>query len=269
MDFGATLEADAQSSELVQPAQRALDHPSSFPQATAVRRSSMGDGRGDSPSPQGHSMLVRVISPISVQQTRPASWAPWLAPDRRNCVHQRNQLRDVVTIGRRERRRQRSASPIGEDVMLRPGFAAIRGIRAGLFAPPTARTLALSTAARDQSIRSAWCSRSNKTRWSFCHTPACCHSCSRFHKVIPQQPISWGKSSQGMPVLSTNRIPVRQTRSGLRGWPPLELGFHGGRIGSTSAQNSSSTSTLDMASSLMQRVASNDLEYVGIQGHDS
>ena len=67
---------------------------------------------------------------------------------------------------------------------------------------------------------------------------------------MPQQPISCGKSSQGMPVLSTNRMPVRQTRSPVRGLPPLGLGGCFGRIGSTSAHNSSGTSNFAIASSM-------------------
>ena len=45
------------------------------------------------------------------------------------------------------------------------------------------------------------------------------------------QPISWGSISQGMPVLSTKRMPVRQARSGTRGRPPLGLGGSGGSSG--------------------------------------
>ena len=39
-------------------------------------------------------------------------------------------------------------------------------------------------------------------------------------QVMPDpHPISWGRSSQGMPVLRTNRIPVRHFRSSIRGAP--------------------------------------------------
>ena len=67
---------------------------------------------------------------------------------------------------------------------------------------------------------------------------------------MPQQPISCGKSSQGMPVFKTNRMPVRQVRSGVRGLPPLGLGGCSGRIGSTNAHNSSGTNNLPIASSV-------------------
>ena len=82
------------------------------------------------------------------------------------------------------------------------------------------------------------------------HTPTCCHSGSRLSRVMPQQPISRGKSSQAMPLLSTNRIPVRQTRSSTCGCPPLGLGSCLGSRGSTDPRNSSGTSGLAMASSV-------------------
>ena len=67
---------------------------------------------------------------------------------------------------------------------------------------------------------------------------------------MPQQPISCGKSSQGMPVLSTNRMPVRHTRSSTGGCPPLGLGVRLGSSGSTNPHNSSGTSSLAIASSV-------------------
>ena len=67
---------------------------------------------------------------------------------------------------------------------------------------------------------------------------------------MPQQPISRGKSSQGMPVLSTNRMPVRHTRSFTGGCPPLGLGVRLGSSGSTNSHNSSGTSNPAMASSV-------------------
>ena len=67
---------------------------------------------------------------------------------------------------------------------------------------------------------------------------------------MPQQPISQGKSSHGMPVLSTKRMPVRHTRSSTRGWPPLGLGSYPGNRGPTNSHNSSGTSGLAIASSV-------------------
>jgi hypothetical protein len=99
-------------------------------------------------------------------------------------------------------------------VVFCPVFSAVHRVGPGRSPPKIARTDALSMTARDQSILWARCRRRNSSRCSLRHTPARCHWQRRFQQVIPQpQPISWGKSSQGMPVLSTKRIPVSALRS--------------------------------------------------------
>jgi len=79
---------------------------------------------------------------------------------------------------------------------------------------------------------------------SVCHTPACCQSLSRRQQVMPlPQPISWGKSSQPMPLLRTNKMPVKAARSGTGGRPRFPGWARcGGKRGSTIAQSSSETS---------------------------
>src|SRR5215210_7424938 len=85
---------------------------------------------------------------------------------------------------------------------------------------------------------------------SFPHTPASCHSLRRRQHVMPEpQPISWGSISQGMPVLRTNRIPVRAARASMRGLPPLGLGGSSGKSGSITSHSSSVTSGLAIFSS--------------------
>ena len=55
---------------------------------------------------------------------------------------------------------------------------------------------------------------------------------SRRQQVMPEpQPSSCGSISQGIPLRRTNRIPVRQARSGKRGLPPLGLHGEGGNSG--------------------------------------
>jgi hypothetical protein len=91
-------------------------------------------------------------------------------------------------------------------------------------------------------MRSASPSRSKKTLWRRSQTPAFCQSRRRRQQVIPEpQPICGGNISQGMPVMSTNRMPVRTARSGMGGRPPLGRGFCGGSKGSMALHNSSET----------------------------
>ena len=100
--------------------------------------------------------------------------------------------------------------------------------------------------ARDQSIRSASPKRFSSVVCSRCQTPACCQSRKRRQQVIPDpQPISWGRYSHGIPVLSTNRMPVSAARSGMRGRPGFSLSQRGGgSSGATTAQSSLLTSGL-------------------------
>jgi hypothetical protein len=91
-------------------------------------------------------------------------------------------------------------------------------------------------------MRSASPSRSKKTLWRRSQTPAFCQSRRRRQQVIPEpQPICGGNISHGMPVMSTNKMPVRTARSAMGGRPPLGRGFCGGSNGSIALHNSSET----------------------------
>src|SRR5215212_2387809 len=141
--------------------------------------------------------------------------------------------------------REWDAFSVDHNVALRALFALICRILAGLLAPPGAGTLAESKDALSQSISSALPSRSNKVWCSSSHTPASCHSFRRRQQVIPEpQPISLGNISQGIPLLSTNRMPPRAARSSMRGLPPWGLGGSSGSSGSITSQSSSVTSSL-------------------------
>jgi hypothetical protein len=54
----------------------------------------------------------------------------------------------------------------------------------------------------------------------------------------------WGSISQGMPVLSTNRMPVRAALWGTRGLPPLGLSGSSGNSDSITSHSSSVTRSL-------------------------
>jgi hypothetical protein len=225
---------------LMQPGERTLNHPTIDAQSAAVLGIAFGQNRFDAALFQRVAMRLRVVSAIPQDLIRTPSRAAWFSGDRWNRVDQRQQLGYVVTVRAGEFRGQRNALRIGDEVMLRPAFSAICRIRTGLRPPKTARTLALSTTARDQSSRSAACRWLSNTCRMSSHTPASCHSCNRRQQVIPHpQPISWGRSSQPMPVLSTKRIPVRAFRWGTGGRPPLGRGFAAGNTGSTSSHSSS------------------------------
>jgi hypothetical protein len=60
------------------------------------------------------------------------------------------------------------------------------------------------------------------------------------------QPISCGSISHGMPLRSTNRIPLSAARLATRGRPPLGLGGSGGSNGSMIAHSSSGSNGFAM-----------------------
>jgi hypothetical protein len=114
--------------------------------------------------------------------------------------------------------------------------------------PKTARTDDESTTAREKSILSAPRSLFKRVRWTVSHTPAFCQSRNRRQQVMPVQPIARGRSSHGIPVFKTNRIPVSTVR--------LSLGFRPGyrrrrrftgKCGAITFHNASSKITLAMA----------------------
>ena len=222
-----SLAAHPQPAELVQPCQGSPDNPPVCAQPAAP----FGDHRRDVARTQRLPMLPGVISPVGIQPLRSAARAAPFAPDRRRRIRQWRQLGHVMAVGSGQNRRQRSPVGVGDNMMLAPGPAAIRRIGAGFPPPPTDRTGALSTQARDQSRPSAPCSLDNRSSWGPGHTPASCHSFRRCQQVIPGlHSISLGSISQGMPLLSAKRMPVQRLPvvyppasgapepPGLRGW---------------------------------------------------
>ncbi len=228
MNVGAFLIAHTEAPALMQPTMCPFDHPAETPQTAAVRCVATGQMRLDTSLSQLLTMRLRIIRTVSVDgvwtMTRPTRFAV----NGRYRVDQWDYLGHIVAVRARDGRRQWNASRFCDDVMLGAGLPPICRIRPGLRPPKTARTLELSMMARDQSIWSALFRRSSNTRWRVSHTPAIVQSRSRLQQVIPQpQPISWGRSSQGMPVLSTKRMPVMVSR-----WPTgLRPGYRNRRRG--------------------------------------
>src|SRR5215210_1710316 len=155
----------------------------------------------------------------------------------------------VVDVRGCEHYREWDAPSVRNKVALRALLSFIRRIRSGFRAPLLAGMEAESREARSQSIWSASPRRSRRTRCSFSHTPASCHSFKRRQQVMPDpHAISWGSISQGMPLFRTKTMPVRAARLSMRGLPPWGFGGSGGRSGSTVSHSSSVTSSLAMFS---------------------
>ena len=244
------LVADLQTPITVQPRERPLDHPPVPSQPLARFDAAPSDARGYASLPKRLATAREIVAFVGMQLLRALARSSARLTDRLDGVHGLLQeLLRVVDVGRRVDHRQRDAFPLNHNVALRALFAFVRRIRAGLSAPPGAATLEESKEAFSQSICSASPKRSKSFRCSCSHTPASCHSFKRRQQVMPEpQPISWGSISQGMPLFSTNRMPVRVARSSMRGLPPLGLAGSSGSSGSITSHSSSVTSYLAILS---------------------
>jgi len=252
MNIVAFLITNAKTPILVQPRYGAFYHPAIDAQSASVFSPSFSKERDNSSAAKLSAMWLRVIAPITKKAIGMLKRSANLACDWRDTVNQRQKLCDVVTVCTSQYHRKRDAIGIRYQMVLRTFFTPIRGIWACFGPPKTARTEDESTTAREKSIWSARRNLLNSARCILSHTPAFCHSCSRRQQVIPQpQPISCGRSSQPIPVLSTNSIPVMASRFDI-GFRPgyRNLRFFSGINGFMISHNSSLTIGFAMSSIL-------------------
>jgi len=253
VNAGAPFVPDVEASKAMQPRQSAFDDPAGPTKAAAMRAAALGQLAADAAARELVPMGLRVVPAITLHQARFAHRVTRAAAHGRYGVHQRQQLGYVVPVRRREPRDNRNPVRVGENMMFRPGLAAIGRVRSSFFPPRNARSDALSTTAR---ARSSWPRRRNSasnTRWSRFQTPARCHRTRRRQHVEPApQPICGGSMFQGIPLRSTNRMPVSTARSGI-GLRPAYWRFRRrrfGKSGSSRFHKSSSISALGMGDRL-------------------
>jgi hypothetical protein len=250
MDVVSALVANRKSAVFRKPGQRALHNPPVSPQLLAALYAlSCYPVLYPAPS-QGSFALLVVVGFVGMQLLgTPPRPAPTRTLDGLYSVDEFFEDNRVVDVCGRERYREWDAPSIRNKVALRALLSFICGIRSGFCAPLLAGMEAESSDARSQSICSASPRRLSKRRCSLSHIPASCHSFRRLQQVMPDpQPISFGSISQGIPLFSTNTIPVRAARSSMRGLPPWGFGGSGGRSGSMVSHSSSVTSSLAMFS---------------------
>lgn len=249
MYAGTTLVAHAQATKAVEPCHRAFDHPAGAAQATAVVGAPLGQLGVDAASPECVAMRLRIVRPVALDQLRGSDGPAGASAQHRQRVDEREQLRDVVAVRRGQRRDERNPAGVGENVMFRPGFAAIGRVRSSFFPPRNARSDALSTTARARSKSPRRRNSVNKTVCNRFQTPARCHRTRRRQQVVPDpQPISWGSMFHGIPLRNTKRMPVRTARSGIGVRPAYRRrrDRRFGSRGSMRCHNSSSSKDLVM-----------------------
>src|SRR5438105_8331273 len=90
-----------------------------------------------SPFPERAPMRLAVIRPITLQLVGSPARSPALAPDRRDTLHQRQQLRDVMAVRPRQTHRERDAPTLHQEVVLAAQFAPIYRAFPGLLTAVT------------------------------------------------------------------------------------------------------------------------------------
>jgi hypothetical protein len=250
MDIRQALVTDGEPAEPIDPGEGPLDNPAISAECLARFDPASGDAAADATLTQVSPTAPIIVALVRVDLVGSLTWSATWSFDRLDRLDQVFEENRVVDVRRSEPDREWDALPVDQEVPFRARFAAVGRVwtdRLVRSAPLFAGMLEASRLARDQSIVSAAPSRSRTARWSWCQTPACCHSRKRRQQVTPlPQPSSLGKYSHGRPVLRTNTIPVRAARFGMRGRPPLGLGSSGGSSGAMTSQSASLTNGLAM-----------------------
>lgn len=148
----AALVSDAQSPEVVEPGVRALDDPSVASELLSALDSTAGDARNDSASMALLAAVAGVVGLVGMQLFGTPSWSSALSPDGRDCIEGGSHPRAVVAVGSAQPVPERRAARVGDEVTLGAGLAPVGRVRPRASPPFLAGTLALSSAARDQSI---------------------------------------------------------------------------------------------------------------------
>ena len=242
MNVEPAFVADGETAEPADPGEGTLNYPPVAAEFLAGFDAATGNSWLDLTLATSTAAAPMVVGFVGVQLVWPSSWTAALACDCRNSVQQLFEGCAVVDIGPGQEERKRDAPPIGDEMTLGAGSATIRRVRTCGTSPLFAAMDALSMQARLQSIRSASRSRRSNSRCRRSHTPAACQSRNRRQQVTPEpHPISMGSISQGMPVRSTNRMPVSAARAEIGGRPPFGRKGADGNKGSMICQSSSET----------------------------
>jgi len=233
MDIVPPFVTDSEPSVAVEPAERTLNHPTIFSKVS-VFLAAFFNVRVNASVAQIVAKIFRVVGLVPSQRIRPLARTSLRPLNGGNGFDRGQGFFDVMDVGCAQANCNRNSLFIRDKVAFSPRFGTVRRVRAGFGPPFGAGTLEASMRNFFQSICSSLPSSLRKVSWSFFQIPSLCHVASRRHALIPEpQPISWGKSSQGIPVFRTNTIAVKASRLGIGGRPFEPLGLSGGSNGST------------------------------------
>jgi hypothetical protein len=237
------FEANAKTTEAMEPRMSPFDDPGEFAEAAAVFGAAPGDDRSVAAFAKSAAMRIGVVATVGVDDLGLAKRSATSAANRRDSVDRRQQLRDIVTVRAGHDHADRNAVRVYEDMVFGPWSCAIGEVWPSFWPAPTARTDDESTAAYEKSSRPDSRNLSSSSPCSLSHTPACCQSCNRRQQVAPEpKPNRVGRWFDRIPVFSTSRMPLSAARSetGSRPGYRLRRALGGGSSGSISAHSSSS-----------------------------
>lgn len=124
MDHGSSFVTNAQTGELVQPSNAALDHPARLAPAAPVGRAALGQFGADAAFMQGIAMRLRIVSPIALHAFGLVQRVTGLAGQRRDRLEQGQELGDVVAVRLGQQAAQRNALRVDTDVVLARAYSA-------------------------------------------------------------------------------------------------------------------------------------------------
>jgi hypothetical protein len=127
VEIGASLVADAEPFELVQPGEGSLDDPAHLAESGTVGDAASGDQGFDAPLPQQAAVLVEVVAPVRVQAPGLAAGPSSQAPDRWDRVQQRRELGDIMAVAAGECDGEWGPVAVDDQMVLGAGTSAVDG----------------------------------------------------------------------------------------------------------------------------------------------
>ena len=200
---------------------RAFHHPAMTPQLVVAFDAPTSNAALDATLPEMLAAACKVIAFVGMQLVGPAARSAALAGNAGHGIYEFLEHHRVMSIGARDAEHQWDALPVRDEMAFAAELAPVGRVEARVRAPRGLDTLAPSKLTRLKSSRPAPHNSASNSKCSWCHTPAACHSRSLRQQVMPlPKPSSWGRYSQGVPVRSTNRMPLSANSSLSRGRPP-------------------------------------------------
>src|SRR5437868_8198737 len=135
MDVITKIITHPQPAVLMKPTNRSLHDPAIHSQATAVRRTPLGQLRVDPAVAQLLPFLFVIKAAVAHRMVRAPAGVAWLAGDGGDGIHQRHGFVEVRRIRREGVDDQGHALAVGEDRVFAAWFRAIDGAGTRFFAP--------------------------------------------------------------------------------------------------------------------------------------